>query len=593
MKNLKILVVALLVSLSLVIFSACGHPKCESTCPICHLCTDDNCQLHTDASQHCQGHSAVEQVAVTSILQNNVAFQNMNDSAANIIDNEIQEAVAKQHNVDKSAVEIVNVDFDDDYETATVLAKVDDKKVVVDQYETDAVAEYRDSDAEYLVLSEAGYKADDKVAKEKQSEVDAKFTAAVNAILAKLSNLSEEATLVKANEIFSEYASDEVIPGFDGIFGCDEFFLSGVREDGTVVAFTYTKGSSNDPLRLQGYQDHVLKVEGRENMTNAEIMAQIKAGNFTKETRTIDPSKTYTAPALEEKPVVETTTVGEIYDANFANVDFSAKLEEAFQNICSRRFPSSMTTEPMFYAQDGETVSLYVNVNDGQDLLYKLTFNSSFDITELDKLDKSEILTKAGLTAATEVEKTNSETTKNKIAAVVEEINCNIDVIANLKNSQITRDGIINNTEDNIDFKAFGEKLCPDKEVIATYVGAQTGKTNDSAHEFNTGYYTQFKVVVVYLENEEVVVENKLIYAPYYNDSTNESIYNSLLNGEENKNYKIASNEKETIKNATIAKQKESASAAAEYEFYFDGLDEESERIGVEAVKEYLNGMER
>lgn len=31
-------------------------PKCNSACPTCGLCTDDQCKVHTDPSQHCKGH---------------------------------------------------------------------------------------------------------------------------------------------------------------------------------------------------------------------------------------------------------------------------------------------------------------------------------------------------------------------------------------------------------------------------------------------------------------------------------------------------------------------------------------------------------
>lgn len=144
MKNLKILIVALAASILLLTFSACTQEKCDSTCPICNLCTDDNCAVHTASNQHCQGHATqVEQVAVVSILNKNTAYKNMNDSAADIIYDEIKEAVAEEYNVAKNKVELCSVRIDGEgHEPTTVVAKIDNKKVVLLQYETDTINEH-------------------------------------------------------------------------------------------------------------------------------------------------------------------------------------------------------------------------------------------------------------------------------------------------------------------------------------------------------------------------------------------------------------------------------------------------------------------
>lgn len=499
----------------------------------------------------------------------------MNDSAADIIYDEIKEAVAEEYNVAKNKVELCSVRIDGEgHEPTTVVAKIDNKKVVLLQYETDTINEHLPRDIESLVLNEAGYTAQDKVDQDKQSQVDAEFTSAVNAILARFATISDEITLVKANEIFSEFSSTTSVPGFEN---CEGIILSNIREDGTAVAFTYEYGV---------YQDHVLKVEGRENMTDAQIMAQIAAGNFTKETRTIDSSKTYATPALEEKPVVETITVGEIYDQNFANVDFSAKLEEAFQNIYGNYF-TGMNVDTLFYAQNNKKVDLYSNIEyKGGQNFYKLTFDCDLDLTSLSENSKNVVLDNLGLSQLDEVEKNNTDEIKNRIEAEIKTIQSQISKISDIQD--VSQKNLLAGTKDNIDVNAFGEKLCPDKEVIATYVGAQTGKTNDSAHEFNTGYYTQFKVVVVYLENEDVVVENNLIYAPYYNDSTNESIYNTFLTGEENKNYKVVSKETQVISGAVIADQPQAASYQIVGEYIIEGLDEESTKIAADALASYF-----
>lgn len=583
MRYLKITYIILLVLALTLPFTACAKYVCDSTCPVCGLCRNDYCFLHTLTEQHCQGHrDDTQQVGIVSVLEKNSAYKNLDKSAESAITDKIIGAVADEYYTQKKNVQLVDVQFGGvDNNQATIVAKVDGSKVVLVKYESEQLGNFKSiTDKQAFVLGEAGYTSQTKVDEDKQSEADAKITSAVKSVISKLSSLDDDAKVIQANEIFDGISGDgKDISGFEKYQGV---ILSEVRQDGTVIAFTYSDGK---------YNDHVLTVNGKDDLTNDQILSEIKSGEFEITTRTIDPSKTYTAPAVEEKPVVETITVGEIYDQNFANVDFSAKLEEAFQSIYLRRCPG-MSVDTMFYAQDGETVSLYVNVNDGEDLFYKLAFDSTFDIMELNQLDKASILGKAGLTANTEVEKTNSETTKNKISTVIEEINSNIDVIANLKNSKVTRDGIINNTEDDIDFKAFGEKLCPDKEVIATYVGALGAEWIDDANMFNTGYYKQFDVVVSYKNDDDVVIEKKTICVPCYNNSTNDSLYNSFVDGEENKEFKYTSSEIETIKNATIAKQNEKqklASIQVLNEYDIESPDEESAKIVADAVAAYLS----
>lgn len=580
MKNLKILIVALAAFISLLTFSACTQEKCDSTCPICNLCTDDNCAVHTAGNQHCQGHATpVEQVAVVNILNDNTAYKNMVDSAAEIIYDEIKEAVAEEYNVAKNKVELSYVRIDGEgYEPTTVVAKIDNKKVVLLQYETDTINEHLPRDVEGLVLNEAGYKADDKVDQDKQSQVDAEFTSAVNAILARFATISDEITLVKANEIFSEFSSTTSVPGFEN---CEGIILSNIREDGTAVAFTYEYGV---------YQDHVLKVEGRENMTDAQIMAQIAAGNFTKETRTIDSSKTYTAPALEEKPVAETTTVGEIYDQNFANVDFSAKLEEAFQSIYNRGFKNSVGTT-MFYSIDDDKISVYYD-------LYRNNKNSfnmmKFDLTEeiveyLTEDVKTIVLKEAQLNATQEVEKDQSNAYIGDLQLAIDSIGEKIAALGDIELKTIETKGYITNTTDNIELDDFNEKLCPDKEVIATYVGAMGNRQMSTSW---SGYSSAFDVVVVYKDDgEDICISEQKIAVPWYTNSTNESLYNTFLNDEDGTKHEVLSTSTETIKNATIAKQNEKqklASIKVLNEYDIESPDEESAKIVADAVAAYF-----
>lgn len=587
MKNLKILIVALAASISLLTFSACTQEKCDSTCPICNLCTDDNCAVHTAGNQHCQGHATpVEQVAVVNILNDNTAYKNMVDSAAEIIYDEIKEAVAEEYNVAKNKVELSYVRIDGEgYEPTTVVAKIDNKKVVLLQYETDTINEHLPRDVEGLVLNEAGYKADDKVDQDKQSQVDAEFTLAVNAILARFATISDEITLVKANEIFSEFSSTTAVPGFEN---CEGIILSDVREDGTVVAFTYTNGT---------YQDHVLKVEGRENMTDAQIMAQIAAGNFTKTTRTIDPSKAYTAPAVEQKPVVEYVNFNEVYNEIFGEDFAFTSPTELFNSVLPVISSDFTDNKLLFYVKNEDGLTLY---SEGIDAIGRAVFaKSEYKGSDFEKINK--YMTKAEEFATgiktyfeTKYEVTNIEVgsleetvLKNEMNAIKTELDEGATAISSATKSDFSRSKIMTGTKDSVDRDAFGEKLCPDREVIATYVGAMSGRGfNDT---FGTGYVCAFDVLYVYKgENSSIVINQTGVRVPWYTDSTNESLYNSFINGDK---YTLFDSTTETIKNATVAKQNEKqklASIQVLNEYDIESPDEESAEIVADAVAAYF-----
>lgn len=56
-KTSLIISILLIITLLLVIFTACTPTQCNDICPICELCTNDNCTIHTKADEHCQGHT--------------------------------------------------------------------------------------------------------------------------------------------------------------------------------------------------------------------------------------------------------------------------------------------------------------------------------------------------------------------------------------------------------------------------------------------------------------------------------------------------------------------------------------------------------
>ncbi len=58
MKKTRIVLSMLLAAIMMfsVVLVACTPAECTSACPTCGLCTNDNCELHVKAEEHCQGH---------------------------------------------------------------------------------------------------------------------------------------------------------------------------------------------------------------------------------------------------------------------------------------------------------------------------------------------------------------------------------------------------------------------------------------------------------------------------------------------------------------------------------------------------------
>lgn len=470
----------------------------------------------------------------SQILEENTAYKNLN--LTNAVFDEIQQNVAKQFNVEKDKVEIVDMHFDkQNTNRATVVAKIGGEKVVTASYQNQKIAKLR-GDKKDLVLDEAGIAADQKVEKDQKATVDAKFTQAVQTILDEIKQI-KNITPERVNEIFAGISNIQLPDSLKNNY--DFAVVSGVREDGTVVAFTGKNGK---------FEDHVLSVAGKENMTEKEILDVIASGTgFSQTTRVVDANQKYETPAIEEKPVVETITIGEIFDQNFSNINFSADVESAFQNIYSRRF-SGIETQTLFFTQEGQAVTIYVNLNTNNGALMKVKFDSNVDLTQFNTNLKAKILEQAGYNESDKINKADSNSAKENIQAVIDTYESQISQVGELSNAKVKRESIITSTEDKINQSAFGAKLCEGKEVIATYVGALSAKQlND---HFGTGYVKGFDTATLYKENGQVKIYKTRVVVPYYNNDSNEDSYNRYV---EKSTFYLVDETTEVVNNPVIA----------------------------------------
>ena len=506
----------------------------------------------------------------------------------NAVFDEIQQNVAKQFNVEKDKVEIVDMHFDkQNTNRATVVAKIGGEKVVTASYQNQKIAELRGANKKDLVLEEAGYTADQKVEKSQRAEVDAKFTQAVQKILDEVKQI-KNITPERVNEIFAGVSDINLPSSFTD--GYDFAVVSGVREDRTVVVFTGKNGK---------FEDHVLSVDGKENMTNEEIWAAIKSGKgFSKTTRTIDPSKKYEAPALEEKPVVK-VDFDKIFDEVFGS-DYKLVAPETIMNdLCAKLYTDGKI---LFTGkQDGQYV-VYANFTaSNRNRLGKSVLKNDYEIA--DNLMLSEFLTNykrfyetnANLkqTLKDNCDYTEDEMTDENVRQYLTDSKTSyenrISKVNSLTKSDFTNTSVMADTKDAVDKEAFGAKLCPDKEVIATYVGAMGGKTNDSVGRFDTGYYSAFDTTVVYKDGDQVIIKKDKIYVPYYNNSTNESLYNTFLNDKDGTKHNIVSISTEVVNNPVIATEN---GKKAEYNISFESKDPQLVDIASSAISQWLKNEE-
>lgn len=452
----------------------------------------------------------INEIEIESVLEQNSAYANLDLQTA--IEEAILQRVASQFDVTTSNVELLDMQRKNNL---TIVAKVSESKIVTAYFQNNAFAAYEGADKKDLVLQKAGYTAKQKIEQTKKDEANAKITQAVNEVAATIEQIGN-ADFDKTNVILDGFSDEKYIP--ESLkSACDFAFLGKVREDGTVIAITLANGT---------LKDNVLSVEGKEDLTNEQILTTVASGNgFSTTTRTIDASKTYEMPKLEEKPI-EMITVGEIFDQNFTNVDFAADIESAFQNIYVDNFGQQRKCSTFFYTQNDIQICVYVNVNsNGRDTLYKLSFESSLNLNELSINAKNSVLSAIGLDEHRKVLRNES----NDVIRIIENaINSTKDYIKSLLNKNVDRESVfVNATKDSVDKAAFGKKLCPDKDVIATYVGSLGGKQlNDT---FGTGYVRGFNIAVVYKENNQVKIYTVRIIVPHYTNDNNEDSYNRFL----------------------------------------------------------------
>lgn len=413
---------------------------------------------------------------------------------------------------------------------------------------------YLDGDIKKMVLKDAGgYTIEQQIAESQSAQVAASITEAFEEIVGRIDRISE-GNLRRVNY----YPVEQTMQNGDQlcVFGP-------VRSDGSFVKLDVSENGE--------IVETVILVQGADEMQQEEVYDAYQNGaDFVSgEPRPIDTDKLYTQPPtgqLQPDPDwggsnpddptpggdEETITIGEIFDQNFANIDFNDKLNDMFVDIVKIGYPDATSVDPMFYDENGNKTTVYYEmIRGGRTYFGGLTFPTPDGLPNGENLE-AVILQQLGLNASTEVP---VDETAKYVSLIDNAINSYdlSSVVGGLTVADLTNKmyGIATNNSLPAPSNDFGEALMQDMgasgTIIATYVGDMSGEILDSAHRFDTGYYADYDLVVVYQTEGGINITTAAIYNAWYTNSTNESLYANILNG--TKDYQIASSTTTTIEN--------------------------------------------
>ena len=409
--------------------------------------------------------------------------------------------------------------------------------------------DYLKGDVKDSVLSKAGLTPQQEVKESEKSQIVEKISNAVDYIESKIGAISD---LPVGNVNY--YTKGEATENADKTFSV----ISPVRGDGTNVLFSvYENGDLTES---------VIKINDVENMTTNEIWEAISQGDYEIISQNeLDPSSNY-----EEPPVEEKITIGEIYDQNFSNVDFSDELENAFEKIYKTCYSSS-TAETLFYAINDENneLSLYYELtrnNNGALSFNELKIKVQDSISEISKSQKDYLLSSAGYMAQDEVTESKTNQVVENIQMAIENVLNDISELGNTSLSGISARTLINHNEEIENVNDFGEALLNEMgengEIVETYVGDMGGKGFDTEGLFETGYLSEFPILIITIDNNKIKLIKSEVVVPWYSNSTNESLYNEFL--KDNGQYQLNNTQTTTINNPILFSNSNEATTSAE-----------------------------
>ena len=300
--------------------------------------------------------------------------------------------------------------------------------------------------------------------------------------------------------------------------------LGAVRSDGSVLLF--------DVLSDGKLSQSVFKIENAQSMTEDELWQAVTDGSLQPASQSdIDLSAVYAPPAVEEK-----ITISEIYDQNFADIDFSAQLNNMFVNVVKIGYSDAQNVNPIFYVEgDAKTIIYYEMQRGGRTYFGGLTFPTPNGLPNGENL-KETILAQLGLSETEEVLVEDKEIYIDQIRKEINSFDVNT-IIEDLTISDLQNKihGFATNESLPASSNAFGEALLEDMgeqgDIIATYVGDVGPPIFDQGKVFDAGYISILNIVVVYENGNCIIIDEFRVAVPVYANERGDSqaIYQHVL----------------------------------------------------------------
>lgn len=422
---------------------------------------------------------------------------------------------------------------------------------------------YLNGDVKENVLDRAQLTADQQVKESERQQIVDRLTSAVEYIegqIGNISNLPASRVNYYADGETQENVNNETLFSVLGPVLADGSFIRyDVRENGNLFETVIVVPNAEGKTEQQIYLDYHNGNYSLGSSTEVDLGAK-----YTPPTPTDPDNPDPDNPGDEDE---ETITIGEIFDQNFANIDFSNELNQMFTGLIQKGFTNTENIEVLTYTLENSQLNIYYEMTrNGLASFNKLSLDTPEIIETIQTNLKDYILQQLGYSSNSEVEQKDADEyvdqMNNIVAQIVDEILAVVSEtgIRDMSNETYGRNGT--NAPENV--ADFGEALMEDMgaegTILATYVGDMSGEILDSANRFDTGYYAQYQITVVYQNSDQIYITTGTIYNAWYNNSTNESLYANLLNGTED--YQIVSTTTTTIKSPTAT-----AAASSKAEF--------------------------
>lgn len=410
---------------------------------------------------------------------------------------------------------------------------------------------YLNGDVKENVLDRAQLTAEQQVKESERQQIVDRLTSAVEYIegqIGNISNLPASRVNYYADGETQENVNNETLFSVLGPVLADGSFIRyDVRENGNLF-------------------ETVIIVPNADGKTEQQIYEAYFSGNYSLGTSTeVDLDAEYTPPTPTDPDnpnpdnpgggeEEETITIGEIFDQNFANIDFSNDLNQMFTGLIQKGFTNAQNIEVLTYTLENSQLNIYYEMTrNGLASFNKLSLDIPEIIETIQTNLKDYILQQLGYSSNSEVEQKDADEyvyqMNNIVAQIVDEILAVVSEtgIRDMSNETYGRNGT-NAPENVADFgEALMEALGAEGTIIATYVGDMSGRDFDSTGIFGTGYLSGFDITVVYKNGDEISIVTTECLVPWYTNSTNQSQYGEFV--KDGGTYKLRNTQTTTIEN--------------------------------------------